>query len=285
MAQTIGNPLSWTAQHLGAAGRHLGAATGRLGGDHSVAMPQTRRLEMADIGAALRAGWGDFLAGRSDVMALMLVYPVAGLLLIGFALHMQLLPHLVPLVTGFALLGPVAAVGLYEMSRRREAGQSASWLDGLSVLRSPRFGPVLVLGLYLTALFVIWMLTAHGIYAVTVGPELPASIAGFLRDVATTPEGWTMAIAGTLVGACFALAALAASVVSFPMLLDRNVSLPVAVATSAHLLRENPRVVLSWGALIAVALVLAAIPLLLGLVVVLPVLGHASWHLYRRAVV
>ncbi len=285
MAHTIGNPLSWTAQHLGAAGRHLGAATERLGGDHSVAMPQTRRLEMADIGHALRAGWRDFLAARSDVMFLVLVYPVAGLVLVAFALHMQLLPHLMPLVMGFALLGPVAAVGLYEMSRRREAGQSASWLDGLGVLRSPRFGAILVLGLYLAVLFVGWMLVAHGIYALTVGPELPASIPDFLRDVATTRAGWIMAIAGTLVGACFALAALAASVVSFPMLLDRNVSVAVAVATSARLLRENPRVVLSWGALIGVALVIGAIPLLLGLVVVLPVLGHASWHFYRRAVV
>jgi len=285
MAQTIGNPLSWTAQHLGAAGRHLGEATERLGGDHTVAMPQTRRLEMADIAHALRAGWRDFLAGRSDVMFLVLVYPVAGMVLVAFALHMQLLPHLVPLVMGFALLGPVAAVGLYEMSRRREAGQSASWLDGLGVVRRPQFGAVLVLGLYLAALFALWMLTAHWIYALTVGPEMPASFSAFLRDVATTPEGWTMAIAGTLVGACFALAALAASVVSFPMLLDRNVSVPVAVATSARLLRRNPRVVLSWGALIAVMLALGAIPMLLGLVVVLPVLGHASWHLYRRAVV
>jgi len=284
MAHTIGNPLSWTARMLGAAGRHVTDTTERLGGDHSVEMPKTRRLEMADIGAALRAGWDDFLAGRSDVMFLVLVYPVAGLVLVGFALHMQLLPLLLPLVMGFALLGPVAAVGLYEMSRRREAGQSATWLDGLGVVRSPRFGAVLVLGVYLAALFIGWMVTAHAIYGWTLGPEAPASVPAFLSVIATTPAGWTMALVGTAVGFCFALAALAVSVVSFPMLLDRNVSVAVAVATSTHLLRENPRVVLSWGALIGGALVIGAIPLLLGLVVVLPVLGHASWHFYRRAV-
>lgn len=285
MAQTIGNPLSWAARNLGAAGRHLGATTEQLGGDQAAGVPQIRKLEIADIGHALRAGWHDFLAARTDVMFLVLVYPVAGLVLVGFALHMQLLPLLLPLVMGFALLGPVAAVGLYEMSRRREAGQSASWLDGLGVVRSPRFGAVLVLGVYLAALFVGWMIAAHAIHGWTMGPGAPASIPGFLRDVATTPAGWTMAIAGTLVGFCFALAALAISVVSFPLLLDRDVGVPVAVATSARLLRENPRVVLSWGALIGVALVLGAIPLLLGLVVILPVLGHASWHFYRRAVV
>ncbi|GAA6201973.1 DUF2189 domain-containing protein [Aquicoccus sp. SU-CL01552] len=284
MAQTIGNPLSWAARNLGAAGRHLGAATEQLGGDDSSAMPRTRKLEIADIGHALRAGWRDFLAGRTDVMFLVLVYPTAGLVLMGVALHMQLLPLLLPLVLGFALLGPVAAVGLYEMSRRREAGQSASWLDGLGVVRHPRFGAVLVLGGYLSALFVGWMIAAHTIYGWTLGPAAPTSIPGFLRDVATTPAGWIMAIAGTLVGFCFALAALAISVVSFPLLLARDVGVPVAVATSVRLLRDNPRVVLSWGALIGGALVLGALPLLLGLVVVLPVLGHASWHFYRRAV-
>jgi len=284
MAQTIGNPLSWTARNLGAAGRHLGATTEQLGGDHAAGVPQIRKLEIADIGHALRAGWHDFLAGRTDVMFLVLVYPVAGLVLVGFALHMQLLPLLLPLVMGFALLGPVAAVGLYEISRRREAGQSASWLDGLGVVRHPRFGAVLVLGVYLAALFVGWMIAAHAIHGWTMGPGAPASIPGFLREVATTPAGWTMAIAGTLVGGCFALAALAISVVSFPLLLERDVGVPVAVATSARLLRENPRVVLSWGALIGTALVLGALPLLLGLVVILPVLGHATWHFYRRAV-
>ncbi len=284
MAQTIGNPLTWALRNLAGAGRHLTTATEQLGGDHSTEMPDLQDLEMSDIRAALRAGWNDFLAGRSDVMFLVLVYPVAGLVLVGFALHMQLLPLLVPLVMGFAILGPVAAVGLYEMSRRREAGQSATWLDGLGVVRSPRFGAILVLGVYLAVLFAVWMIAAHAIYGWTMGPEAPASISAFLRDVATTPEGWTMAIVGLAVGACFALAALAASVVSFPMLLDRDVSVPVAVASSARLLRENPRVVLSWGILIGAALVLGAIPLLLGLVVVLPVLGHATWHFYRRAV-
>lgn len=284
MAHTIGNPLSWTARVLGASGRHLSDATAHLGGEAAAEAPRLRRLTTDDIRAALRAGWDDFLAGRTDVMFLVLVYPVAGLVLVGFALHMQLLPLLVPLVMGFALLGPVAAVGLYEISRRREAGQSASWLDALAVIRAPRFGAILVLGLYLAALFVAWMICAHAIYSWTMGPQAPASVAGFVAEVVSTGAGRTMAITGGLVGFCFALAALAISVVSFPLLLDRDVGVPVAVATSMRLLRESPRAVLSWGAIVAVGLVLGAVPMLLGLIVVLPVLGHASWHLYRRAV-
>lgn len=285
MTHTIGNPLSWTAHNLQTAGRHLGEATARLGGSTAEEMPRLRSLRQSDIGAALRAGWQDFMAERTDVMFLVLIYPVAGLLLMGLALHLQLLPLLVPLVMGFALLAPGCAVGLYEMSRRREAGLSAGWLDALAVVRQPNFGAILVMGLYLAALFVAWMVMAHTIYVWTLGPEAPGSIPAFLRDVLTTPAGWTMAIAGALVGLGFALVALAISVISFQILLDRDVGVPVAMACSARLLRHNPRVVLSWGALVAALLALGAIPMLLGLIVVLPVLGHASWHFYRRAVI
>lgn len=285
MTHTIGNPLSWTAQTVQAASRYLGEATANLGGPPAVGMPRLRPLTRADIGAALRAGWRDFMTERTDVMFLVLIYPAAGLVLIGLALHLSLLPLLVPLVTGFALLGPVAAVGLYEMSRRREAGLSASWLDALAVVRAPHFGAIVVMGLYLAALFLAWMITAHAIWFWTLGPEPPSSLTAFLYQVLGTEAGRTMAIAGAAAGFCFALTALAISVISFQLLLDRDIGVPMAIACSVRLLRRSPRVVLSWGALVAVLLLLGALPMLLGLIVVLPVLGHASWHLYRRAVI
>lgn len=284
MDKTIGNPISWIARHLGATGDHLSDTAARVGGAENATEPQVKTLTMSDIRQALRAGLDDFQASRTDAMFAVLVYPIIGLVLIGFGLQKDLLPLLFPLVSGFALLGPVAAVGLYELSRRREAGQEARWAHAFGFIGSPSFGAILVLGLYMIGLFLFWMLAANAIYAFTLGPEAPVSATVFARDVLTTGPGWAMIVLGTGIGFVFALAALAMSVVSFPLLLDRNVGVPVAIATSIKVTRQNPRVVLTWGAIVAGGLFLGSLPLFLGLIVVMPVLGHATWHLYRRAV-
>ncbi len=137
---------------------------------------------------------------------------------------------------------------------------------------------------YLTALFVVWMLVAAGIHKLTLGNSVPVNVSGFADQVLATPAGWAMIVLGCGVGFVFAVFALAISVISFPLLLDRHVGVPTAIATSVEVTRRNPRVVLTWGAIIAAGLALGAVPLLLGLIVVLPVLGHATWHFYRRAV-
>ncbi len=284
MVKTIGNPLSWGTRTLGATGSHLGESARHLGGDAQKTHPRVNRLYHKDLQAALRAGWEDFLACRSDAAFVVAIYPIAGLALMATVLRLEELPLLLPLVAGFALLGPVAAVGLYEISRRRETGTSATWADALGVLKSPSIGAISLLGLYMLALFVTWMMTANAIYDATMGPEPPASIRQFLQDLFTTNAGGSMFIIGLLAGSLFAVVALAISVVSFPMLLDRNVGVPVAVVTSARVLLHNPRVILAWGGIVAAGLFLGALPFLLGLIVVMPVLGHATWHLYRRAV-
>ena len=138
--------------------------------------------------------------------------------------------------------------------------------------------------LMLVATFVIWLSAAHGIWSATLGPEPPASIGAFVGDVFGTPAGWTMIAVGMAVGGMFAVAVLGVSLVSFPLLLDRKVGLPVAVVTSFRVVTENPRVSAIWGAIVAGSLAVGSIPAFLGLIVVLPVLGHATWHLYRRAV-
>lgn len=284
MAKTIGNPLSWLLQGAETTGHHISETVGEMGSDGVRELPQARELSMDDIIHSLAAGLEDFAACRSDAMFLVLFYPLIGIALIVMSLSMNLLPLIVPMIMGFAILGPVAAIGLYEMSRRREEGMEPRWVDALSVTRSPAFGAILVLGLYLAALFVIWLVAADMIYSRTLGPEPPASITSFAADVLTTRAGWIMAIAGGAVGAVFAFAALAMSIVSFPLLLDRHVGLPVAVATSIRVMRKNPVVCMTWGVLVGSALVIGAIPFLAGLIIVVPVLGHATWHLYRRAV-
>lgn len=285
MAQTIGNPLSWGVDAMRGAGRHLGSVAGTLGSEHVETIPQIRAIGVEDLRIALRKGFDDFKACRSDVAFLCLLYPIIGITLAWLALRGDVLQLIFPVISGFALIGPVAAVGLYEMSRRRERGQPTSWGDAFAVTGSPSFGAILVLGLMLALIFFVWILAANGIYAATLGPEPPASFGAFLRDALLTAPGWAMILVGMAVGFLFAALVLAISVVSFPLLLDRPVGLPLAVVTSIRVATENPVTIAAWGLIVAVALALGSLPMFLGLIVVLPVLGHATWHLYRRAVV
>ncbi|MEM8958401.1 MAG: DUF2189 domain-containing protein [Pseudomonadota bacterium] len=284
MVKTIGNPLTWTAGAVGSAGTYLADTTGRIGGKAAAAPPVIRDMTTDDIRIALRKGLDDFMALRSDVIFMCLLYPLIGLCLSLFTFNAHLAPYLFPMASGFALIGPIGAVGLYEMSRLREAGRPAGWGDAFALLRSPAIGPLVVMGLYLLLIFAMWMLCARLIYTGTMGAEAPASVGAFLTDVFTTPQGRAMVLLGIPAGALFALLVLTVSVVSIPMLVDRDVGLPTAVATSLKVSRRNPKVIGLWGLIVAAGLLLGSIPLFLGLVIVMPVLGHASWHLYRRAV-
>lgn len=287
MATTIGNPLSWGVDSVLAIGRHFGSIVGKLGGEgtDAAAMPEVRRIGMEDLREALRRGLDDFAACRSDVVFLCIFYPIVGALLTWFAFDTRLIALIFPVVAGFALIGPVAATGLYEMSRRRERGEATNWLTAFSVTGSPQFGAIVALGLMLALVFAVWIATAQGIYAVTLGPYPPETAAGFMQAAFGTGAGWTMIVAGFAAGALFAAVVLVTSAISFPMLLDRDVGLPVAVASSVRFAAMNPGPVAAWGLIVALSLALGSLPLLIGLVVVLPVLGHATWHLYRRAVV
>jgi uncharacterized membrane protein len=219
------------------------------------------------------------------VIFLCLIYPIAGLVLARVASGLDLLPLVFPLASGFALIGPIAGLGLYEMSRRRERGDEVSSLAAFDVLRSPSFGAIFAMSVLLVAIFFFWLVTANFIYDHTLGPKPPASISAFLNDVLTTNAGWTMAIVGMGVGFLYAVLVLAISVVSFPLLLDRDVGLGTAITTSVRAVWANVGVMAAWGLIVAGSLVLGSIPLFVGLVVVLPVLGHATWHLYRKIVV
>ncbi len=288
MATIIRNPVEWTIDQVRAAAHHAGtiaqSLTGRDEADRP-ALPAVRQIGLDDIELSLRRGFEDFKAARSDVLALAAIYPMAGLVLWWTASNYNVLPLLFPLISGFALIGPVAAVGLYEMSRQREQGRTVSWADAFEVVRSPAFGSILVLGLALVAIFVAWLAAAEALYMAYLGPEQPASLTAMLTQVFTTSAGRSMAVMGIGLGLLFAVLVLTISAVSFPMLLDRNSGLNAAVVTSVRAVLANPVPMAIWGLIVAAGLVLGSLPLFVGLVVVVPVLGHATWHLYRRLVV
>lgn len=277
----VRNPVEWGVDQIRQAGTAIGRTAGR---SHDAPLPAVRRIAASDLGDALARGIDDFAAFRSDVLFLAIVYPLAGLVLARLTFGYGLLPLLFPLASGFALIGPVAAVGLYEMSRRREAGADPRWADAFEVLRSPSIGAIVLFGLLLMAIFAIWLNVAIAIYDLTLGPEPPASVGAFLSDVFTTEMGWTLIGVGVGVGFLFAVLVLAISAVSVPLLLDRDVGLTAAILTSLRAVRTNPGPMAVWGLIVAAGLVLGSLPLFLGLIFVMPVLGHATWHLYRRVV-
>jgi uncharacterized membrane protein len=252
--------------------------------ERASAPPEVQRIGFADLRWALARGMEDFGASRTDVIFLCVIYPLLGLLLARLAFGYEMLPLVFPLASGFALVGPLAAVGLNEMSRRREQGLSAGWADAFGVFRSPAIRGIMLLGLILIVMFLFWLVLSNVVYNLTLGPKPPESLGSFVHDVVATRAGWMMAVVGVGTGFVFAMVALTISAVSFPMLLDRNVPLETAIRTSAKLVARNPVTMAAWGLIIATGLVIGSIPLLLGLIFVMPVLGHATWHLYRRVV-
>lgn len=282
----IRNPIEWIMDEVKAVGGAIEQA------DHNLRHPEEakqseltiRRIEIADLKEALVKGFSDLGAYRTDIIFVCIIYPVAGLVLSRLLFGYDMLPLLFPLLSGFALIGPVAAVGLYEISRRRERGDKVNWIDAFGVIRAPAFTSILALGLVLLGIFVVWLGAAYAIYAATLGPEPPVAIGAFVTDVFTTSAGWAMIIFGFGIGFLFALLVLTISVVSFPLLLDKNVGVNKAIETSVRAVRANPGPMAVWGMIVAGSLVLGSLPALLGLIIVMPLLGHATWHLYRKVV-
>ena len=284
---TIRNPIEWSGAQIASAAHaanQIGNAVHHMQDTAHSPAPAVRRISGSDVWQSLREGFADFQAYRSDVIFLCATYALVGLVMARIAFGTQLLPLLFPLASGFAIIGPLAAVGLYEMSRMREKGAEVGWANVFDVLKAPAIAGIAALGMILIAVFLLWLAAAWIIFDNTLGPTVPASPDAFLRDVFLTPDGQTMIVVGMGVGFLFALLAMMLSVVSFPLLLDRDTGLDTAIKTSFRAVLANPGPMALWGFLVAAILLVGMAVVFVGLVVAVPVLGHATWHLYRKLV-
>jgi uncharacterized membrane protein len=256
-----------------------------ISGAQAHGLPRVRKIALHDLIDALKKGLGDFRAMPTHALFLCIVYPIAGLFIAAATIGLDFLPLLYPIVSGFALVGPVMALGVYELSRRRERGLDADWSHAFDLLHAKSFRTIMAFGLVLVAIFVVWIAVADAIYVAYFGYAAPESIGAFVRDVLTTDAGRRMILVGNGVGFLFALVAFSISVVAVPLMLDREIGAIAAAATSVKAVVRNPLTMGLWGLIVGVALLIGSLPLFIGLAVVIPVLGHATWHLYRKVVV
>ena len=262
-----------------------------IGGPNASAYPIVHRIGPADLKDALAKGIADFLAIPSSIIFLCLVFPLFPI--IGISLASNAVHLLFPIMTGFAMIGSFAVIGLFEVSRRRELGLETSsftpfivllWPYAFDLRHSPSLPSILALGLVLLAIFICWQVSAESLYVWLFGPTPPESFRVFLSEVLTTSRGWALIVLGSTIGFIFAVVALSISVVSFPLLLDRDVGVPVAVQTSVKAVLANPFTMALWGLIVASILAIGFLLMFVGLAVAVPILAHSSWHLYRKVV-
>lgn len=243
-----------------------------------------RRISDDDLRASLRQGYDDFRDLRGDLVFAGLIYTLIGLAAVVMTTSRPLMPFFFPVVAGVALLGPVAAVGFYELARRREIGQDVHWFNFLDVRKRPSLDDMGIVAGLLLLIFLGWLLAAGALYALIFGWATPTSIGGFLSAIFTTPRGWALIAAGAIVGVIFGWLVLALSVASLPMLVDCDVSAVDAVSASWRASHANKAEMIRWGLIVTGLLVLGSIPLFVGLAFVLPWLGYSTWHLYTRLI-
>ncbi|MCB1502468.1 MAG: DUF2189 domain-containing protein [Bauldia sp.] len=247
-------------------------------------LPGVRAVTVADLRAALAAGWSDFTYAPQFGLFFGGIYVVGGLLILAFLTVFAAPWLIIPIAVGFPLIGPFIAVGLYEVSRRRAAGEPLTWKAVLSVIfqqRNRQLGWTAFLVLFI---FWIWIYQVRLLLALFLQSKGLSSIDGFITTVTTTPEGLGFLVVGTCVGAVLAFVLYATTVITMPLLLDRDLDLVSAMIVSFKTIQQSPKVMIGWGIFVAVLTLIALAPAFLGLLIVLPVLGHATWHLYVRAV-
>lgn len=240
--------------------------------------------DWSDVSAALALGWRDFLRAPFYGVAFSSVYVIGGWLIWSALSLKGQLWWTIPASAGFPILGPFIACGFYEISRRIETGEALSRAAIFGVILRQKDRQIPSMAAVVVVFFLFWNFISHMIFALFLGNATMTNVTSSFA-VFGTPAGVAMLLMGTVVGAGFATLLFALSVVSLPLLLDREVDFVTAMITSVRTVTAAPVVMLGWGALIAAMVFVALLPGFLGLFVVLPLFGHATWHLYRRLIV
>jgi uncharacterized membrane protein len=244
-----------------------------------------RKISDEDLSLSLKQGLEDFQTFRGDIILAGLIYTFIGLGAVVMTTSRPLMPFFFPVVAGVGLLGPIAAVGFYELADRREEGETnLHWFNFLDVRKRRTVDEMGIVAALLLMIFFLWLIAAGALYGLIFGWATPDSVGDFIRMVVTTPRGWALIVAGGAIGAAFGWVVLALSVVSLPMLVDRDVTAAEAVSASWRAAHANKSEMIRWGATVVALLVLGSIPFFVGLAFVLPWLGYSTWHLYTRLV-
>ncbi|MCB1453875.1 MAG: DUF2189 domain-containing protein [Rhizobiaceae bacterium] len=248
-------------------------------------MPDVNALSVADLRAALMAGLSDFARAPLYGLGIGAIFALIGAAIV-LALTVWDIPWMIyPFAIGFPLIGPFAAVGLFEVSRRLEKGEPISWSVVFSAVWRQRGRELSWMAFVMLFFFWMWMYQVRLLIALFLGRLSFATLEKFFNIVLYTPEGWLFLAVGHLVGAALALVLFSITVVSIPLLMERNYDFVTAMITSVKSVVASPVVMLGWGVFVTLAIIAASLPLFAGLLVILPVLGHATWHIYKRAVV
>jgi uncharacterized membrane protein len=254
-------------------------------GTYRSAQPIIRTIGTADLRDALTKGLADFNAMPTHLLLICIIYPLVMVIIAGTYAGYEVLPLVFPLLAGFTLIGPLAATGMYELSRRREQGLDISRGHAFDVLRFSSIRTIATLSAVLMGIYFGWLYAALAIYKQVFGSAAPRLIGEFASEVFTTPSGGTLILVGCGVGFLFAVLVFTLSVVSFPLLLDhRHAGAMMAMQTSVRAVLANPKSMAIWGLIVAGALLIGSVPFFVGLAFVMPVLGHSTWHLYRKVV-
>lgn len=248
-------------------------------------IPDVNALGIDDLKECLNKGLSDFRHAPLFGLFFGGIYAFGGILIVQSFIVFEKGWLIYPVMVGFPLIGPFVAVGLYDVSRRREAGMPLPWNEVLSVISLQTGRQLPYMAFVMLFIFWIWIYQVRLLIALFLGRMSFPDFGAFFELIASTPEGWLFIGVGHVVGAFFALLLFSLTVISIPMILDRDVDFITGMITSVKTVMKSPLVMLSWGVFVTLAVMASFVPLFLGLLVVLPVLGHTTWHIYKKAVI